>query len=153
MDGECEICGLFAGMTGPGAAGNPYLVAELETGFAVLGWNQMYPGYTLFLSKTCVPELHELAPVVRAKFLQEMALVAEAVCRAFAPRKLNYELLGNSVTHLHWHLFPRYADDPNPTWPVWNNPEFQQAPRRTPIEPERLADLRSRLQRALAELG
>jgi diadenosine tetraphosphate (Ap4A) HIT family hydrolase len=31
--------------------------------------------------------------------------------------KLNYDLLGNSLPHLHTHLVPRYADDPRPGWP------------------------------------
>ena len=32
---------------------------------------------------------------------------------------MNYELLGNQVPHLHWHLFPRYAHDPDVLKPVW----------------------------------
>jgi diadenosine tetraphosphate (Ap4A) HIT family hydrolase len=27
-----------------------------------------------------------------------------------------------AVPHLHWHLIPRYADDPDPTRPVWERP-------------------------------
>jgi len=108
--------------------------------------------YTIFVSKSCVPELHDLSPGVRSRFLDEMALVAEAVFRAFAPRKLNYELLGNSVAHLHWHLFPRYEDDPNPQCPVWSNDDFLRAARVTPIDPAELARRREQLQRALAEL-
>jgi diadenosine tetraphosphate (Ap4A) HIT family hydrolase len=130
-------------------AENPYLVREMGTGFVVLADNQHYPGYTIFLSKTCVPELHDLAPDVRSRFLDEMAQVAEAVFRAFAPRKLNYELLGNSVAHLHWHLIPRYDDDSNPQWPVWSNDAFIRSPRLTPIEPAVLAERRERLQREL----
>ena len=42
-----------------------------------------------------------------------MCLLARAIETAFRPHKLNYELLGNQVPHLHWHLFPRYADDPD----------------------------------------
>ena len=31
--------------------------------------------------------------------------------------KLNYDILGNSLPHLHTHVMPRYADDPKPGWP------------------------------------
>ena len=148
MPSDCEICRRIERMT----PDNPYLVAELETGYAVLADNQHLPGYTIFVSKNCAPELHDLSPDVRSRFLNEMALVAEAVFRAFAPRKLNYELLGNSVAHLHWHIFPRYDDDPNPMWPVWNNDEFLRAARTTPLDPAELAERRERLQRALAQL-
>ena len=148
MPSECETCRRIERMT----PDNPYLVAELETGYAVLADNQHLPGYTIFVSKRCVPELHDLSPDIRSRFLDEMALVAEAVFRAFAPRKLNYELLGNSVAHLHWHILPRYEGDPNPQWPVWNNDEFLRAPRITPLDPAELTERRERLQHALAQL-
>jgi diadenosine tetraphosphate (Ap4A) HIT family hydrolase len=149
MSSGCEICERIARFTPQ----HPYLIAELETSYAVLADNQYYPGYTIVLAKQCVPELHDLPPGVRSRFLEEMAQVAEAVFRAFQPRKLNEELLGNSVSHLHWHLFPRYADDPNPQWPVWSNEAFLQAPRLTPIEPAQLAERRERVQRALAAMA
>ena len=148
MTETCEICRRMARMS----AENPYLIAELETGYAVLADNQHIPGYTIFISKTCAPELHELPPDGRSRFLEEMALVAEATFRAFVPRKLNYELLGNSVSHLHWHLFPRYHDDPNPTWPVWNNEAWMNAPKLTPLDPAELASMRDRIRSALDEL-
>lgn len=148
MPEPCEICQRIARFT----PDNPYLVAELDTGYAVLADNQFLPGYTIFVAKRCVAELHLLPPNERISFLHEMAQVAEAVFRAFAPRKLNYELLGNSVSHLHWHLFPRYADDPNPLWPVWNNEAFMQAPRQTSVDLERLRDLRERVREALSDV-
>jgi diadenosine tetraphosphate (Ap4A) HIT family hydrolase len=148
MSDGCEICSIIPSLTPE----SRYFVAELDSGYAVLGWNQMYEGYTLFLAKRCVPELHMLPADERATFLREMARVAEAVFRAFAPNKLNYELLGNSTSHLHWHLFPRHVDDPLPRWPVWSSPEFLAAPRRTEIAPERLRDMRERLQAALREV-
>jgi len=85
---------------------------------------------------------------MRSRFLEEMALVAEAVFRAFDPRKLNYELLGNAVPHLHWHLVPRYADDPNPRWPARNNQAFFDAARGTEIDGAELAELRNRVRNA-----
>jgi diadenosine tetraphosphate (Ap4A) HIT family hydrolase len=61
-----------------------------------------------------------------------MSLVAEAMFRAFRPAKLNYELLGNTVPHLHWHLIPRYEDDPKPRIPVWENEEFRASQHASP---------------------
>lgn len=98
---------------------NPYFVKELKTGYVVLGDFQYYRGYTLFLSKIHANELHELDKDLRLQFLEEMGLVAEAVYKAFKPLKLNYELLGNSDPHVHWHIFPRYKNDSNPKSPVW----------------------------------
>jgi hypothetical protein len=48
-----------------------------------------------------------------------MATLALAIEECYRPHKLNYELLGNQVPHLHWHLFPRSADDPDRLRPVW----------------------------------
>jgi diadenosine tetraphosphate (Ap4A) HIT family hydrolase len=117
-----------------------------------VGDQQVYRGYTLFLAKRCVPELHLLPRDERSLFLDEMAIVAEAAFRAVAPRKMNYELLGNSVAHLHWHLFPRYADDPNPTWPVWSDPRLQ--PAAGTLRPERavIDDLREAVRQELGAL-
>lgn len=90
---------------------NPYFVKELSTGYVVLGDNQHFKGYTLFLCKQHKIELFHLDRDFKMKFLEEMSLVAEAVSKAFKADKINYELLGNGETHLHWHLFPRVAGD------------------------------------------
>jgi len=103
---------------------NPWFVRELETGYVVIGDNQHFKGYTLFLCKEHKTELFHLDPSTRTKYLEEMTVVAEAVSRAFGAEKMNYELLGNGDTHLHWHLFPRVSGDlgaygNNRRGPVW----------------------------------
>ena len=103
---------------------NPYFVCELETGYVVLGDHQRFRGYTLFLCKEHVTELHQLPYDLKMKYLEEMALVAEAVFNVYKPNKMNYELLGNGDSHVHWHLFPRYDGDldnygNNGRGPVW----------------------------------
>ncbi len=105
---------------------NPYFVRELETGYVVIGDHQHFRGYTLFLYKHHgrATELFHLDPRERARFLEEMTVVAEAVSRAFGAEKMNCELLGMGDAHLHWHLFPRVSGDigscgNNGKGPVW----------------------------------
>ncbi|WP_112179859.1 MULTISPECIES: HIT family protein [Paraliobacillus] len=104
---------------------NKYFVKELETGYVVIGDHQYFKGYTLFLCKEHRSELHELNNDFKEKFLLEMSRVSEAVHRAFKPLKLNYELLGNSDPHMHWHIFTRSETESNPTHPVWWTPRDQ----------------------------
>jgi diadenosine tetraphosphate (Ap4A) HIT family hydrolase len=64
-----------------------------------------------------VVEPTELSDAEAAAYGREVLRVARALEAAFAPIKLNYDVLGNSVPHLHTHIVPRYADDPRPGWP------------------------------------
>jgi diadenosine tetraphosphate (Ap4A) HIT family hydrolase len=131
---------------------NQYFVAELPSGYVVLGDFQFYPGYTVFLSKVHVTELHNLGKTERLQFLQDMAVAAEAVYKAFKPLKLNYELLGNLDSHMHWHIFPRYANDPDPKNPVSViSPEIRNAESTRPSQ-EQLADMKQKLQKELSAL-
>ena len=106
---------------------DPWAVARLTTGYVKLHEIRYFRGYTFFVAKDCVAELHELEVGNRDAHLAEMAEVAHAVAEAFQPQKLNYEALGNSVRHLHWHLVPRRSDDPRPWGPVWEDLEFLRA--------------------------
>lgn len=106
---------------------NPYFVKELETGYVVIGDNQHFKGYTLFLCKRHESELFYLDNEFATTFMQEMIMVANAVKNAFHAEKMNYECLGNGDTHLHWHIFPRVNGDienygNNGRGPVWCYP-------------------------------
>ena len=103
---------------------NPHFVKELETGYVVIGDGQYFKGYTLFLAKEHVTELHQMEYETKIKFLEEMSIVQEAVAKEFQAEKMNIELLGNGDAHVHWHLFPRKAGDMqgyghNGRGPVW----------------------------------
>ncbi|MBH0165502.1 HIT family protein [Fictibacillus sp. 7GRE50] len=131
---------------------NPYFVAELETGFVVIGDHQYFKGYTLFLSKQHKTELHFLETDMKKTFLNEMSLVAEAVYNAFNAEKLNYELLGNGDSHLHWHLFPRRENDSPVKGPVWwVDREEMFADEIRPSQDE-LEDMKNRLNAELSKL-
>lgn len=115
-----------------------YFVKDMKTGIVVIGDNQQHKGYTLFLAKEHVSELHELSD--RNLHLKEMAIVAEAVYRAFNPNKLNCELLGNTHSHLHWHIVPRKDNKSGPMWLNWKE---------MPPTDKELVDLKNQLKEYL----
>jgi diadenosine tetraphosphate (Ap4A) HIT family hydrolase len=115
MPTDCPFCAKLAAPEGWPAAD---VVWRFPHSVAVLGPWQFYPGYCVLVGRAHATELSQLGPA-RAAFLDEMATLAEAVEGCFRPHKLNYELLGNQVPHLHWHLFPRSAADPDRLRPVW----------------------------------
>lgn len=64
-----------------------------------------------------VAEPTELTDEEAVGYWREVLIVGRALEDVLRPVKLNYNLLGNSLPHLHTHVVPRYADDPRPGWP------------------------------------
>ena len=133
---------------------NPFFVKELDTGYVVIGDHQHFTGYTLFLCKDHVTELHHLDRKRKVKYLEEMSLVSEAVSIAFSAEKMNCELLGKGDAHLHWHIFPRREGDigscgNNGKGPVWWYPMEKMYDEKNRPSTERLEELKTRLSVAL----
>jgi diadenosine tetraphosphate (Ap4A) HIT family hydrolase len=121
---DCLFCEVVSGLRDADVYKRPAggvfrKIRDLPASVAILGHDQFYRGYTVVIARTHATELYHLADAELTQYLADMVRVARALDQAFQPRKMNYECLGNAVAHLHWHLFPRYAGDPNPTRPVW----------------------------------
>jgi diadenosine tetraphosphate (Ap4A) HIT family hydrolase len=119
-------------------------IADCGSTIAYLHDDQFFEGWTVLVLKRHATELWELEPDERARLIEEVSRVAEAVGRAFGAAKLNYELLGNVLPHIHWHLIPRRADDPSPKAPAWT---VAHEPRRLEASAtaERVARVRAHL--------
>src|SRR5436190_13487786 len=89
------------------------VVWQFPHSVAFLGPWQFYRGYCVLVSRRHATELSQLNDAERRGYLDEMCLLAAAIEAVAQPHKLNYELVGNQVPHLHWHLFPRSKDDPD----------------------------------------
>ena len=81
--------------------------------------DQFFPGWTVLVLKEHVSELFELSKDARGMLIEEVNHVAQTLAQVFDAKKVNYELLGNQVPHIHWHLIPRLKNDPDPMKPVW----------------------------------
>jgi diadenosine tetraphosphate (Ap4A) HIT family hydrolase len=95
------------------------VVHQFTHSVALFGPWQYYQGYCILVARRHATELSQLRDMERRAYLDEMCLLAKAIEECFRPHKLNYELLGNQVPHLHWHVFPRYQNDPHALQPVW----------------------------------
>jgi diadenosine tetraphosphate (Ap4A) HIT family hydrolase len=101
-------------------------VAELPRSWLILGDAQFYRGYTVLLAKRHINEIHLMPRGEAHELFDELLAVSKALTAVVRPHKLNYECLGNQEPHVHWHIFPRSADDPMRLAPVWLRPESER---------------------------
>ena len=99
---SCPIC----------ANGEPLdVVAEFANTWITAQSEAPLPGYVCVVSKRHVVEPFELPTPELIAFWEEAMLAARTVSELFRPTKMNYEIHGNTVPHLHLHLFPRWRND------------------------------------------
>lgn len=87
-------------------------IATLASSWLTMPAHAPMPGYLCLVSRVHVVELHELDPLQAASFMDDMQNVSMALPQATGAIKLNYEIHGNTLPHLHVHFYPRYAGDP-----------------------------------------
>ena len=97
-------------------------IAELEHSYVILNRDQFFPGYTLLFTKNHITELFRLDKELRIGLMEEVSQVAKVIYEVFSPAKINYELLGNMVPHIHWHIVPRLTSEPLWPRPIWAEP-------------------------------
>ena len=64
-------------------------------------------------------EMTDLAAPERARLMDAVFAVEAVLREVLAPDKINLASLGNVVSHLHWHVIPRYRDDPHFPKSIW----------------------------------
>jgi diadenosine tetraphosphate (Ap4A) HIT family hydrolase len=134
---DCPMCSRWH-------ADSDLRIVELPHSYVILNRDQFFPGYTLLFTKVHATELFHLDRDVRAALMEEVSAVAQALFSVYAPAKINYELLGNMVPHIHWHIVPRFASETLWPRPIWA--EQHEELLLTPDEyRQRLADIRSAL--------
>ncbi len=103
------------------AGTNPTVISRMPSGWAVLGDVQFLRGYSLLLADPVVADLNALGESQRIRYLQDMAILGDALLEVTGAYRINYEILGNTEAALHAHVFPRYMSEPEdlrkgPAW-------------------------------------
>jgi diadenosine tetraphosphate (Ap4A) HIT family hydrolase len=125
---------------------NPDFLATLSESHVTLADEQAYRGYCILLLKDHHEQLDALSFDRQRRLWDDVTRVASALRRVVEPVRLNYACLGNFVTHVHWHVIPRHADDAEPLNPIWNRPLSE---RRKPLAMADRERLMTELRRAL----
>ncbi len=124
------------------------VIAELDVSFLTAGEETPLKGSCSLFFKRHAIELYELSPEEAAAFMRDVQRVSKALHEVTGAIKLNYEIHGNTIPHLHMHLFPRYVGDAFEGQPI--NPRLVTA---LVYAPGEFADFAARIKDALSKSG
>ena len=136
---SCAYCGEDASADSFGIK-----ILDMAASRVYLFREQSHRGRIIVASKRHVSELVDLSARDRRAFLDDVTTVAEVLHKLFKPQKVNYGAYGDTSCHLHFHLVPKYADDPF----EWGE-TFAMNPKRTFLSDADYADLVARIKAAL----
>lgn len=93
-------------------------ICDLTLSRLYLAKNQFVKGYCVLICHRHVIEPYELTVQERTSYFDDVALTANVLQKVFTADKMNYNILGNVVPHLHTHILPRYFTDSAPNRPI-----------------------------------
>jgi len=91
---------------------DPALICQVPSGWVTLCTMQYLRGYCILLPDPLVPSLNDLMQPARIGYLQDMAVVGDALLDVTGAHRINYAIMGNSDPVLHAHIVPRYLTEP-----------------------------------------
>ena len=98
-----------------------------------------YPGFCRVIWNAHVREMSDLDAADRAHCMHVVFAVERVLRKIVKPDKINLASLGNMVAHAHWHIIPRFANDPHFPQPVWAARQRANPPARPELDPATLA--------------
>ncbi len=112
---EPEHCPICRDQEPPG---DTVIIRETEFSWLEAHPRVCLPGTCCVLAKTHAVELDDLSEADLLGFMKDLQTAARALKQVTGAVKINYEIHGNTVPHLHLHLFPRTVGDPFPGEPI-----------------------------------
>ena len=106
----------------PRSASNEHwdFVSALSVSSLYLTANQTYRGHCqLIFDARHVARPDQLSVGEWTSLSADLFAAQAAIVRTVKPDHLNVESLGNVVPHVHWHIIPRFRDDPRWGLPIW----------------------------------
>jgi diadenosine tetraphosphate (Ap4A) HIT family hydrolase len=83
-------------------------IAKLKVSTLYLNKDQTHRGRCIIALDKHVTELFHLSKIELHQFMDDVSRAAEIIQTTFKPNKINYAIYGDLVSHLHFHLVPKY---------------------------------------------
>ncbi len=116
----------------------------------VLVHGTSFDGWCHVIFNRHVAELGDVSKSERDHLIGVVVATENSLKRLLSPRKINVASLGTAAPHLHFHVIPRFEDDPAFPAPVWS-PPIRTSTRTLP--PNFADQLKVELGKALAGSG
>jgi diadenosine tetraphosphate (Ap4A) HIT family hydrolase len=85
-------------------------ICDLEVSQFFLIKEQSYLGRCNVVYNDHGVDLHELSDEQRDAYMRDVASVGRAIDKVFNPDKINYGAYADTISHLHFHVVPKYKD-------------------------------------------
>lgn len=85
-------------------------IEDLKVSQLFLFKEQSYTGRCNVVYNNHAVEFYELSDEQRNLFMEDLATVAKAIAKAFNPTKINYGAYSDTLSHLHFHIVPKYKE-------------------------------------------
>lgn len=86
-----------------------------------------YSGYCRVIWNTHIAEMSDLNETEHAHCMRVVLMVETLLRELLKPDKINLASLGNFTPHVHWHVIPRFHDDPHFPQTVWGTRQRETA--------------------------
>src|SRR5438552_8544424 len=93
-------------------------IASLSVSRFITDRDACLKGYCCLVLKPHGIELYELSDEDSAAFMRDVKVDSLALRKVTGAVKINYEIHGNTIPHMHMHLYPRQLGDPSEHGPV-----------------------------------
>lgn len=98
-------------------------VAKLSVSRLFIFKEQTYHGRCLVAYDHHVDDINLLSDEERNAFMADVVKATRAMQKVFNPAKINYGAFSDTLSHLHFHLFPKYVGGPDFGGVVRMNPK------------------------------
>jgi diadenosine tetraphosphate (Ap4A) HIT family hydrolase len=99
-----------------------------------------YPGFCRVIWTDHEREMSDLDGEQQRWLMAAVFAVEDVIRQLFQPDKINLASFGNMVPHVHWHIIPRWVDDPHFPQPIWGAVQRQYAGQRRVVSDADLAE-------------